>query len=428
MNYNIEKAEKSTVKITIELNAEEWAAAIKQGYEKTKNKYSLPGWRKGKIPQKVLENNYGKTIFYDEAVNFAFSKHYFDILQKEEALEVIADPEVSIDALDDTGLKMTAIVAVKPEVKLNAYTGIEIAKVEYNVKDEDIDADLNNLKERNAREVEITDRAAMNGDITNIDYSGSVDGVKFEGGTAEGQTLVLGSNTFIPGFEDGVVGMNIGETKDINVKFPEQYHAENLKGKDAVFTVKLNAIKAKELPELNDEFIQDATGVETLEAYKAQVKERLVEQNTKRAERENEDNLLKEITKNAEMEIPQALVERQIDTMVNEMSYRLMYQGLKMEDYLKYTNQTMETYRETFKEKAEESIKTQLVIDKIIRLEKIEASEEEMKAKYEEMAEKQGKDAKDFEKIKNSKQMQYIENEIIIKKLFDFLMANNQVK
>ena len=428
MNYNIEKAEKSTVKIHIELDATEWNDAINKAYEKNKGKYSMPGWRKGHVPKKVLENAYGVGIFYDDAINGAFSSSYYDILQKEKDLEVVADPDVAIDDLNENGVKMTATVAVKPEVKIASYTGIKVKKVEYNVTDEDVENAIKSLQERNAREVPVEGRSAKDGDITNIDYSGAVDGVKFDGGTANGQTLVLGSHSFIPGFEEGVVGMNIGETKDIDVTFPDDYHAEELKGKKAVFTVTLNSITEKQLPEVNDEFIKDATGTDTLEEYKKQIIEKKTAENEKKAKRENENNLLKEIVKGAVMDIPDALVERQLDSIIQDMGYRMMYQGLKMEDYLKYTNQTAENYRESFREQAIDSLRSQLVIDKIIKEQNITATEDEMKAKYLDMCEKQGYKTPDFDKVKDSKQIGYIENEIIIDKLFDYLTANNEIK
>lgn len=428
MNYNIEKAEKSTVKIHIELDATEWNDAVNKAYEKNKGKYSMPGWRKGHVPKKVLENAYGVGIFYDDAINGAFSSSYYDILQKEKDLEVVADPDVAIDDLNENGVKMTATVAVKPEVKIASYTGIKVKKVEYNVTDEDVENAIKSLQERNAREVPVEGRSAKDGDITNIDYSGAIDGVKFDGGTANGQTLVLGSHSFIPGFEEGVVGMNIGETKDIDVTFPDDYHAEELKGKKAVFTVTLNSITEKQLPEVNDEFIKDATGTDTLEEYKKQIIEKKTAENEKKAKRENENNLLKEIVKGAVIDIPDALVERQLDSIIQDMGYRMMYQGLKMEDYLKYTNQTAESYRESFREQAIDSLRSQLVIDKIIKEQNITATEDEMKAKYLDMCEKQGYKTPDFDKVKDSKQIGYIENEIIIDKLFDYLTANNEIK
>ena len=335
MEYTFEKAEKSTVKITITLSATEWKDAISAAYEKTKGKYSLPGFRKGKVPKHLLEATYGEGIFYEDAINTAFPKYYGEVLDKEPSIEAVAHPDVDIKKIDENGLVIEAIVAVKPEVKLGDYKGINFKKNKYNVKKSDIDDDLSRLQERNSRMVDVDGRAVEDGDTVIIDYSGSVDGVKFDGGTAEKQTLVIGSKSFIPGFEDQIIGMNKGDEKDINVKFPDDYHAENLKGKDAVFAIKLHEIKKKELPEITDEFIKDAVGAESVEAYKKEVKERLTKQNADRAERELEDEIVKKISENATVEIPDALIANQVDRMVQEMEYRMSYQGLKLEDYLK---------------------------------------------------------------------------------------------
>ena len=296
MKYTFEKAEKSTVKITIDLTAKEWQAAIESAYEKTKGRYSMPGFRKGKVPKKVLETAYGAGVFYEEAINQAFPKYYGEVLDKEPSIEAVAAPEIDIKKISEKGITMLAIVAVKPEVVFGAYKGIKFDKVEYNVKDEDIEDEMKRLQERNSRMVAVTDRAVVDGDSVIIDYSGSVDGVKFDGGTAEKQTLVIGSKTFIPGFEEQLIGMNIGDEKDINVKFPEEYHAENLKGKDAVFAIKLHEINKKELPEITDDFIKEAVGAESVEAYKKETRERLEKQNADRAERELEDAMVKKIT------------------------------------------------------------------------------------------------------------------------------------
>ena len=428
MKYTVEKAEKSTVVVTITLNEKEWNEAINVAYNKTKGKYSIPGFRKGKAPKKVLESAYGVGIFYDEAINEAFPKYYGEVLDKETTLEPVARPELDIKDLSEKGITLVATVAVKPEVKLGEYKGITFEKVVYNVKDEDIEEDIKRLQERNSRMVDITDREAKDGDTVVIDYSGSVDGVKFAGGTAEKQNLVLGSKSFIPGFEEQVVGMKIGEEKDINVKFPEEYHAEELKGKDAVFAIKLHEIKVKELPEVNDEFIKDAAGVETVEAYKQQVKERLEKANADRSERELEDAIVKKLTETSEVEIPNALIEGQIDYMVQETNYRLSYQGLKLEDYLKYLGQSMEDYRKGLVEQATEQVKSQLVIGKIIEEEKIEATEEDVEARVNEMAKNQNRPAPDVKKHINSRQLDYMKNEIIIKKLFDLLKSANTIK
>ncbi len=427
MKYTFEKGEKSTVKFVINVTAKEWAEEINLAYEKTKGKYSMPGFRKGKVPKKVLETAYGEGIFYDDAINGAYQKYFTEILEKEKEIEMIANPDVSVKDLNAKGLVLEVIVPVKPEVKLGAYKGIKMDKIEYNVKDEDVDADIERVRERNSRLIDVEDRPVKDGDTVIIDYSGSVDGVKFEGGTAQKQTLVIGSKSFIPGFEDQIIGMKKGEDKDINVKFPEEYHAENLKGKDAVFAIKLHEIKVKELPEVTDEFIKEATGTETVAEYKAQVKEKLEKQNKERAEREFENALLKKITEGAEVEIPDALVENQIDNMVRDMEYRLSYQGLKLEDYLKYLGKTMKDFRKEYEAQAKDMVKSQLVIDKIITEEKIEATEEEVEKRFEEMAKAQNKPVPDVKKYMNARQLDYIKDDIIIKKLFEMLKKENPV-
>ena len=428
MKYTFEKAEKSTVKITITLDAEEWKQAISAAYEKTKGKYSLPGFRKGKVPKHLLEATYGEGIFYEDAINEAFPKYYGEVLDKEPSIEAVAHPDVDIKKIDEKGLVIEAVVAVKPEVTLGEYKGIKFKKPVYNVKDADIDDDISRLQERNSRMVDVEGRAVENGDTVIIDYSGSVDGVKFDGGTAEKQTLVIGSKSFIPGFEDQIIGMNKGDEKDINVKFPDDYHAENLKGKDAVFAIKLHEIKKKELPEVTDEFIKDAVGVESVDAYKKEVKERLEKQNADRAERELEDEIVKKISENATVEIPDALVNNQIDRMVQEMEYRMSYQGLKLADYLKYLGKTMEEYRKEYEPQAKEIVKSQLVIEKVISEEKIEATDEDVEARIAEMATAQGKPAPDVKKNMQARQLDYIKNDIIIKKLFDTLKKENVIE
>ncbi|MEG9429376.1 MAG: trigger factor [Christensenellaceae bacterium] len=427
MKYTFEKAEKSTVKITITLDAEEWKQAISAAYEKTKGKYSLPGFRKGKVPKHLLEATYGEGIFYEDAINEAFPKYYGEVLDKEPSIEAVAHPDVDIKKIDEKGLVIEAVVAVKPEVTLGEYKGIKFKKPVYNVKDADIDDDISRLQERNSRMVDVENRAVENGDTVIIDYSGSVDGVKFDGGTAEKQTLVIGSGSFIPGFEDQIVGMNKGDEKDINVKFPDDYHAENLKGKDAVFAIKLHEIKKKELPEVTDEFVKDAVGAESVDAYKKEVKERLEKQNADRAERELEDEIVKKISENATVEIPDALIENQVDRMVQEMEYRMSYQGLKLADYLKYLGKTMEEYRKEYEPQAKEIVKSQLVIEKVISEEKIEATDADVEARVEEMAKAQGKPAPDVKKNMQARQLDYIKNDIIIKKLFDTLKKENVI-
>ncbi len=427
MKYTVKPAEKSIVKVAITLNTKEWNEAQLKAYAKTKGKFNIPGFRKGKAPKNVIEQMYGKGVFYEEAINTSFSQYYFEILDKEKDIEPIDRPEIEIEKLDDKGITMVALIPVKPEVTLGEYKGITIDKVEYNVTKKDVDAELDRLVKRNAREVSVDNRPAEKGDITVIDYSGSIDGVKFDGGTAEKQNLELGSNTFIPGFEDGVIGMNIGEEKDIAVKFPENYGAEELKGKDAVFTVKLHEIKVKEYPEINDEFIKEATGEESVDAFKKATKKKLKEANDKRAKAETEDKLIEKITETSSVDVPAVLVERQIDNMVQDMEYRMMYQGLRLDDYLKYTNQTREDYRNSFRVQAEKQVKTQLVIDKILTVENIKATEEEIDEKIKEQATAMNKEFDEYKKSMNERQISYFENNATIEKLFAFLTANNKI-
>ncbi len=428
MKYTYEYAEKSTVKITIDLTAKEWNESIDAAYEKTKGRYSMPGFRKGKVPKKVLETAYGTGVFYEEAINIAFPKYYGEVLDKEPSIEVVSAPEIDIKKISEKGISILAVAAVKPEVLLGEYKGIKFKKNEYNVKDEDVEDELKRLQERNARMVEVTDREVKDGDTVIIDYSGSVDGVKFDGGTAEKQTLVIGSKTFIPGFEEQVIGMKIGEDRDINVKFPEEYHAENLKGKDAVFAIKLHEIKAKELPEINDEFIKEAIGAESVDAYKTETRERLEKMNADRAERELEDEIVKKITESADVEIPDAMIENQIDHMVQEMEYRLSYQGLKLDDYLKYMGKSMDDFRKGYADQAKDIVKSQLVIERVIKVEKIEATEEDVQARVDEMAKAQGKPAPEVKEKMNARQLDYIKNEIVIKKLFETLKNINVIE
>ena len=426
MKYTFEKGKKSTVKITIDLTAKEWQAAIEEAYEKTKSRYSMPGFRKGKVPKKVLETAYGEGVFYEEAINQAFPKYYGEVLDKEPSIDVVAAPELDIKKISAKGITMVAVVAVKPEVIIGEYKGINFKKNVYNVTDEEIEADVKRLQERNSRLVDVTDRAVQDGDNVIIDYSGSVDGVKFDGGTAQKQTLVIGSGMFIPGFEEQVIGMNIGEERDITVKFPEEYHAENLKGKDAVFAIKLHEIKVKELPEINDEFIKEAVGAESVEAYKKETREKLEKQNQLRAEREVEDAIVKKVTETSDVEIPDAMIENQIDRMVQEMEYRLQYQGLKLADYLKYMDKSMEDFRKDYAEQAAEYVKSQLVIEAIIEKEEITASDEEVEKRLEEMATSQGRPVPEVKK--NARQLDYIKNDVIIKKFFELLKNSNTIE
>ena len=428
MKYTTKAAEKSTVKITLKFDGAEWKDAQTKAYVKTRNKFSINGFRKGKAPKNVIENVYGKGVFFEDALNILFSENYNVVLEKNaKKFTVVGDPDVSVEDITDEGVTLVAIVPVKPDVKISAYTGMKIKEYAYNVTDEEVEEEVKKLLDRNARKVPVEDRAAQNGDIANIDFCGTVDGVKFDGGEAEGFDLTLGSGQFIPGFEDQVVGMNIGESKDVNVTFPENYQAENLKGKAAVFAVKLNSLQGKELPELTDEFIKDATGSESVEAYKAKTKERLENAAKRRANDATENSILEEIAKNAEVEIPQAMIEREIDSLIQKFEYQLMYQGLKLKDYLDFLKVTEADFRKNYEESAKKNVLNQLIISQLIKDEKIEATDEEVDAKIAEQAASVSKETEEYKKSMDPRQFDYIRSDIVITKLFDFLKANNEM-
>ncbi len=428
MKYTTKAAEKSTVKITMKFDGEEWKAAQQSAYMKSRGKFAINGFRKGKAPKNVIENVYGKGVFFEDALNILFADNYGKIIEKEEKkFTVVGDPDVSVDKMEDDLISLVAIVPVKPEVKISSYKGMKIREYAYNVKDEEIDAEIARVQDRNARKVDVTDRAAQNGDIANIDFVGSVDGVKFEGGEAEGFDLTLGSGQFIPGFEDQVIGMNIGESKDINVTFPEEYQAENLKGKAAVFAVKLNKLQGKELPEVTDEFIKEATGSDTVEAYKAKTRERLEQQAARKANDATENSILEAIAANTEVEIPQAMIEREIDGLVQKFEYQLMYQGLKLQDYLDFLKTTMADFRKNYEEQAAKNVKNQLIIGKLIEEEKVEATEEEIDAKVAEQAASVGKTVEEYKKNFDPRQIDYIRSDIVITKLFKALKDGNEM-
>lgn len=429
MNYTQAAAEKSTVKLTVTFTGEEWKNAIDKAYIKTRGKYAVPGFRKGKAPKPVVENYYGKGVFFDEALNILYSENYPQILEKEkDNFTAVGDPSVSVEDISDDKVVMVATVPVKPDVKIGSYKGLEIKKFEYNVTDEEVEKEVSKILDREAKEVDVVDRACKTGDKVVIDFSGTVDGEKFAGGTAEGYELELGSGSFIQGFEEQVAGMKIDEEKDIVVRFPADYQADNLRDKDASFHIVLHSIKGKERPDLTDEYVKKHANVDTVEAYRAKVKERLETQAKNKGRDETENSILSEICKTAECEIPQAMIETEIDGMVQNFSYRIMYQGLKLDEYLKYMGQTMEQFRSQFAEQAKSRVLSQLVIEKIIKEEKITATQEEIDGKIAEQAASVEKSVEEYKKSIDPRQLEYIVNDIVITKLFDFLTANNTLK
>ena len=429
MKYEIERL-KGEVKISFTVDSAEWEREVQNAYNKNKFKYSVAGFRKGKVPRKVLENYYGAGIFFDDAFNAVASQGYMQVLTENTDLMPVDEPKVDIDKFiekDGDSLVFTMTVTLKPEVTLGAYKGLTIPKAEYPVTDKDVEADLNQARERASRMVKVEDRPVQNGDSVVLDYSGSVDGVKFDGGTAEKQNLVIGSGSFIPGFEEQMIGMKIGETKDLNVKFPDDYHAEELKGKNAVFTVTVHEINVKELPELNDEFAKDVSSFDTLEEYKKSIKERLTEQNNNRADSENKTKMIETITENATVDIPDCMVEEELDYMLKDFENRLMqiYGGMKIEDYFKYTNSSVEDFKKDRRDEALKSVKTRLVLQEVIKAEKIEVTDEDVDERIKKIAENVGKPFEEYKQTVNAHTVEHIKSDVLIQKTLDTLAAAN---
>ena len=425
MTYSVEKQEKSVVKFTFTLDKEDWEKAINAAYQKDKNKIQIEGFRKGKAPRHMIEMRYGKGIFFETAINECIPGYYNQALTENADIEPVAYPEFDIEDISDDGAKIAVYVVVKPELKLGQYKELTIDKTVYPVAKETVDAEIENARQRAGRLVDVTDRACENGDTVVIDYSGSVNGVKFQGGTAEKQNLELGSNMFIPGFEEQVVGMNIGDSKDISVKFPENYGSQDLAGKDAVFAIKLHEIKKKEIPALDDEFAKDVSEFDTLAEYKADVKKKLTEANAKRSDAEAENALIEKIAESSEVEIPEPMIESAIDEQIQNFEYRLMYQGMKLDDYLAMIKLTRDDLRKEYREGAERNVKARLVLETIIKTEKIEVPPDEIDAKLEASAKNVNKTLDEYKKTVSDRQIDYIANELLYTKLTDFLKANN---
>ena len=424
--YTVEKLEGNKYEIKIDLSKDEFEKFIEEAYETSKDKFSVQGFRKGKAPRKVIEKNYGANIFVDDALDLAFNRLYGQALDEHREIDPISSPEIKLDKFDDTGLTITAVVENMPEVKLGAYTGLEIEGAKGEVTEEKIEKEINQTRERQARFVP-TDREARLGDFVEIDFVGSINGVKFDGGEAKNYRLELGSKSFIDNFEDQLVGMKKGEIRTISVKFPDDYFAEDLKGKQAEFEVTLHEVEEKILPELNDEFASNVSEFETFEEYKADIKRHMEESLEAQLERENENKLLEKITSLAEVDVPKVMVEAQLDSYVKDMETRLSYSGIKMDEYLKHMNITLDQLRENNREHAEKTVKTRLVLEAIIKELKLSASQEEIMKKVEELASKYGKTADDYKKVLNEKQYIYFENEIIFDKLIKYLKENNTI-
>ena len=428
MKVKVENVENKTneVKLEFTIEAEKFEEAIQDVFKKNAKYFSIPGFRKGKAPFKMVEKMYGIQIFYEDAFNAIAGKAYEDGI-KEKELDVVSKPEIDIVQIEaGKDLIFTAVVSLKPEVKLGKYEGIELKKVEYNVSDEDIEHELGHMAERNARLVTVTDRAVETGATAVIDFEGFVDGVPFEGGKAENHELTIGSNTFIPGFEDQIIGMKQEEEKDINVTFPEEYFSKDLSGKPAVFKVKLHEIKKKEMPEINDEFAKDCSEFETLEELKKSIKERIEEQNKSKEKYELEENAIEEVCKNAKLEIPEGMIELEIDNMEKDIESRLSYQGINLEKYLEMIGKTREEFRTEYREQAEKQIKSRLVLEEVAKAAKITVAEEDIAAKISEMAKTYGKNEDEIKE--NVGLRQYVEDGLKTEKTINFIIEKAKIK
>ena len=426
MKYTIKKLENNNVEIEMTLTSAEWEAEVNNSYNKNKGKYVVEGFRKGKAPRKVIEKAYGFEVFFEDAIGEGFYKNYMTILTKEKDLDPVDAPTLSVKALDEKGIVIVAEIPVKPEVKLGAYKGLEIKVATKKVTAKDVDAEIDRVKEQQSRLVEKeADATVAMGDIANIDFEGSVDGVVFEGGTATAFDLEIGSHSFIDTFEDQLVGLKVGDEKVVKVTFPENYQAEHLAGKPADFKCKVNAIKTKVYPEINDEFASNVSEFETLDAYKADIKANLEKRAEQNAKIEKENKIIDEIVKNMELSIPKCMIDSEVDDIIKGMENQMMYQGIKMDDYLKYTNTTMEDLRKAQTKQAEKSVKVRLALQEIIKLEKLDVTKEDVDAKIKEMAKASGKTIKDTKASLSEERMAYIKNDILFNKLVNFLLENN---
>ncbi len=385
---SVEKLENSKVTLEVQVEKEEFEAAMERSYRKNVSKINIPGFRKGKAPRKIIERMYGTSIFMEDAVNFAFPAAY-DAAVEEAKIEPVDEPQVELDTLDESGFTFKATVIVKPEVTLGDYKGLTADKLEVTVSDDDINDELNRLRERNARMINV-DRAAAEGDTVVMDFEGFVDGMPFEGGKSEKHSLKLGSNHFIPGFEDQLIGVTAGSDVDVNVTFPEEYHAEELAGKPAVFKVKVLEVKETELPELDDEFAKDVSEMDTLDALKNDIKEKIAENRQKMSDDAFESAVLDQIIANMTVEIPEVMIERQLDRIVEDFANRVAAQGITMDAYLQMGGTDMEAFRNNFRDGAERQVKVTLALEKIAEVEKLEVTAEDIENEYKKLAEQYG--------------------------------------
>lgn len=416
MSLQVEKMEKNMAKLTIEVSAEDLEQAMQNAYQKAKGKISIPGFRKGKAPRKMIEQMYGKGIFLEDAANALIPEHYSKAMEECE-LEIVSQPQIDLVQLEPgKPFIFTAEVAVKPEVTLGDYKGLEVPKTDVEVTDEEVDAEVKKEQEKNSRTITVEDRAAQKDDTVTIDFEGFVDGVAFEGGKGTDYPLTLGSNTFIPGFEDQLVGAENGAHVEVNVTFPEEYQAKELAGKAAVFQCDVKKIEAKELPELDDDFAKDVSEFDTLAEYKESVKKSLVEKKEKEALRAKEDAAIDKVIENAQMEIPEAMIQTQCRQMMDDFGRRMQAQGLSMEQYFQFTGQNADKMMEDMKPQAFKRIQTRLVLEKIAEVENIQPSEDEVNEEISKMAEMYKMEADKLKELLGERELDQMKKDMAVQK------------
>ncbi len=424
MNVQVEDLGKNMVKLTVEVEADALDAAIKSAYNKQKNKISIPGFRKGKVPQAMIEKMYGAEIFYEDAANELLQKNYPAAVD-ESGVDVVSQPSVDVTQLEKgKPFIFTAEVAKRPEVTLGKYNGVTVTKIDTSVSDEEIDTEIETQRNANARTITVTDRAVAEGDTAVIDFEGFVDGVAFDGGKGENHPLEIGSHSFIDTFEDQLVGKNTGDEVEVNVTFPEQYQAEELAGKPAMFKVKINEIRAKELPELNDEFVQDVSEFDTMAEYREDVKKKLQERKENAAKGTKEDEAIQKIIDKSEMEIPEAMIDMQAENMIDEFAQRIAAQGMSFDQYLQFSGMTVDKLKEQVRPEALQRIQSSLVLEQIAKEENIEASDEDVDAEIEKMASMYGMKADDLKTYMGDAEKESMKRDIAVKKAVEFVMAN----
>jgi trigger factor len=424
MGIKVENVEKNVVELEIEVDAAKFQEAMQKSFFKNAKRFSVPGFRRGKAPRVVVERYYGEEVLYEDAINIICPEAY-DKAVEEQGLEPVDRPEIDIKQIGgNENFIFTAKVTVKPEVELGEYKGIEVNKVESAFKDEDVDKELKAIQERNARIISVEGRGIEKGDIAIIDFEGFINGKPFDGGKGSNFELTIGSGQFIAGFEDQLLKANAGDELEVNVTFPEDYGSKELAGKPALFKVKVNEIKMKELPALDDEFAKDVSEFDTLEEYKEDLKKKLMERAERQAKYETENRVIEKVTENASVDIPKVMIEKQIDSMVYDFGMRIHFQGLDLKQYLEMTGMDMDTFRGQFSEQAEKEVKTQLVLGKISKVEGLEVSEEELDEEIKRMAENYKQDEEEYRKHLKEGELEYIKSGLIIKKTIDYLVEN----